>query len=84
MTAPRLSPVVDSVAKMLPQTQNNPSILPSQEASAPQPGRIARWAASRRLRVAGLTLYYLAVIAALIVLYGRGNFSTPRFIYQGF
>jgi hypothetical protein len=62
---------------MLPQPQDNSS-------SGPRSGRLARWAASRRVRVVGLTLYYLAVIAALVVLYGRGNFSTPTFIYQGF
>jgi D-alanine--poly(phosphoribitol) ligase subunit 2 len=31
-----------------------------------------------------LTTYYLAIIAALILLYGRGDFSTPAFVYQGF
>ncbi len=31
-----------------------------------------------------LTLYYLAVIIGLIVLYGRGDFSTPSFVYQAF
>ncbi|PYJ77750.1 MAG: teichoic acid D-Ala incorporation-associated protein DltX [Verrucomicrobia bacterium] len=31
-----------------------------------------------------LILYYLAVIAGLIVMYGRGDFSTPPFVYQGF
>jgi hypothetical protein len=31
-----------------------------------------------------LVLYYLAIIVALIVMYGRGDFSTPRFVYQGF
>jgi hypothetical protein len=35
-------------------------------------------------RVVLLTLYYLAIIAGLIIMYGRGNFSTPKFIYQGF
>jgi D-Ala-teichoic acid biosynthesis protein len=35
-------------------------------------------------RVVLLTLYYLAIIAALILMYGKGNFSTPKFIYQGF
>ena len=30
------------------------------------------------------TLYYAAIIGALIVLYGRGDFSTPPFVYQGF
>lgn len=31
-----------------------------------------------------LLLYYLAIIFGLIVLYGKGDFSTPKFIYQGF
>ena len=31
-----------------------------------------------------LALYYLAIIAVLILLYGKGDFSTPPFIYQGF
>jgi hypothetical protein len=35
-------------------------------------------------RLSLLTLYYLGVIAGLIVLYGRGDFSTPSFVYQGF
>jgi len=37
-----------------------------------------------RARTLGLSLYYLLVIAGLIMLYGRGDFSTPGFIYQGF
>ncbi len=36
------------------------------------------------VRVVALTLYYLAIILGLIALYGRGDFSTPSFIYQGF
>ena len=31
-----------------------------------------------------LVLYYVGIIAALIYLYGRGDFSTPPFVYQGF
>jgi len=31
-----------------------------------------------------LVLYYLGVIAGLIYLYGRGDLSTPPFVYQGF
>ena len=31
-----------------------------------------------------LILYYVAVILALIAMYGRGDFSTPPFVYQGF
>ena len=31
-----------------------------------------------------LILYYVAVILALIAIYGRGDFRTPPFLYQGF
>ena len=31
-----------------------------------------------------LVLYYFAIIAILILMYGRGDFSTPPFVYQGF
>ena len=31
-----------------------------------------------------LFLYYLAIIIGLLLLYGKGDFSTPRFIYQEF
>jgi len=41
-------------------------------------------AAHPRTHLALLTLYYLGIIAALLVLYGRGDFSTPAFVYQGF
>jgi hypothetical protein len=36
------------------------------------------------VHIVGLTLYYLAIILGLILMYGRGDFSTPPFIYQGF
>ncbi len=50
---------------------------------------IAHWIESHprlrtSVRLTLLTIYYLAVIAGLIVLYGRGDFSTPPFVYQGF
>ena len=46
---------------------------------------IRLWAeAHPRTRFALLTMYYLAIIAALILLYGRGDFSTPPFVYQEF
>jgi hypothetical protein len=38
----------------------------------------------RPVRIALLAVYYLLIIAGLIVLYGRGDFSTPPFVYQGF
>ena len=31
-----------------------------------------------------LALYYLAILTTLIIMYGRGDFSTPPFVYQGF
>lgn len=31
-----------------------------------------------------LFLYYVGIILALIALYGRGDFSTPPFVYQEF
>ncbi len=31
-----------------------------------------------------LTLYYLAILIGLLLLYGKGDFSTPPFIYKGF
>jgi hypothetical protein len=31
-----------------------------------------------------LVLYYIGIIVGLIYLYGRGDFSTPPFVYQGF
>ncbi len=39
---------------------------------------------NRRARTAMVAVYYLAILAGLILLYGRGDFSTPGFIYQGF
>ena len=36
------------------------------------------------LRTVWLVIYYLAIIAGLILLYGKGDFSTPSFVYQGF
>jgi hypothetical protein len=46
---------------------------------------LERWLEEHpRTRFAVLAFYYLAVIAALILLYGRGDFSTPPFVYQEF
>lgn len=38
----------------------------------------------RSFRILTLALYYCLIIAALVFLYGRGDFSTPEFVYQGF
>ena len=36
------------------------------------------------LRATVLFLYYLGVIIALLLIYGRGDFTTAPFVYQGF
>ena len=33
---------------------------------------------------AALVLYYMAIIMTLVLMYGRGDFSTPPFVYQEF
>jgi hypothetical protein len=42
------------------------------------------WFARPRVRFAVLTIYYLGILAGLIVLYGKADYSTPPFIYQNF
>ena len=36
------------------------------------------------VRTFTLTLYYLAILLGLILMYGKGDFSAPSFIYQAF
>jgi D-Ala-teichoic acid biosynthesis protein len=36
------------------------------------------------VRLVVLTLYYLAIIAGLILMYGGNNYTPPPFVYQGF
>ena len=45
---------------------------------------LARWWAKPALRATALFLYYLGIIIALLLIYGRGDFTTAPFIYQGF
>ena len=35
-------------------------------------------------RSVALYLYYLGIIVALLLIYGRGDFTTAPFVYQGF
>ncbi len=35
-------------------------------------------------RLIALTLYYLAILLGLILMYGKGDFSAPSFVYQAF
>ncbi len=36
------------------------------------------------VRTIALTLYYLAILLGLILIYGKGGYSAPSFIYQAF
>jgi hypothetical protein len=45
---------------------------------------MSEWLASPWVRFVALTAYYLGILVGLIALYGRGDFSTPPFIYQNF
>jgi len=36
------------------------------------------------LRIVLLAVFYLAVFVSLVVLYGPGDYPTPRFVYQDF
>jgi hypothetical protein len=36
------------------------------------------------VRIISLTLYYVAILVGLILIYGKGNFSAPSFVYQAF
>ena len=51
------------------------------------PSRLAtlrRVAATPWVRLAALVIYYLAILLILLLMYGRGDFNAPPFIYQGF
>jgi hypothetical protein len=45
---------------------------------------VAFFAERPLLRRGVLALYYLAIILTLVLMYGRGDFSTPPFVYQEF
>ncbi len=45
---------------------------------------VRRAGESEALRLILLTLYYLAIIVALIVLYGGATYTPAPFVYQGF
>ena len=35
-------------------------------------------------RVLLLSIYYFAILAGLVIMYGKGNLTSPDFVYQGF
>ena len=44
---------------------------------------LGRLSASDGAKILARTLYYAAIIGALIALHGKGDFSIPPFVYQG-
>jgi hypothetical protein len=48
------------------------------------PALLRKWFTRPGVRFTLLTIYYLGILVALVVFYGRGNFSTPPFVYQNF
>jgi hypothetical protein len=44
----------------------------------------AYFAAHPHQKRMALFCYYLAIILTLVLMYGRGDFSTPPFVYQEF
>ena len=46
--------------------------------------RFREWLAQPSARFVALTIYYVGILVGLVALYGRGDFSTPPFIYQNF
>ena len=45
---------------------------------------LSNWFAQPRIRFVALLVYYLGILVGLIALCGKGDFSTPTFIYQNF
>ena len=41
-------------------------------------------AAKSSPKVIWLTLYYLAILVAVVILHAQGNFTAPPFVYAGF
>ena len=48
------------------------------------PVLLSAWFARPWVRFVALTIYYLGILVGLIAIYGKGDFSTPPFIYQNF
>jgi hypothetical protein len=43
-----------------------------------------RLASDGWVRAAALTVYYLAILVGVVLMYGLRNFTNPPFVYQGF
>lgn len=69
----------------MPSTTST-TAAPRTERRIPDIGQAAsRWfPPGSRARSILLFVYYLAILIGLLLIYSRGNFDTPTFIYQGF
>ena len=47
-------------------------------------GKIRKFLTNPIIKTIALTIWFLAIVFALVVMYGKGNFATPSFIYQAF
>lgn len=54
------------------------------EANAPKAEPVVELRLHGWPRSVAILLYYLAILLALLLIYGRGDFATAKFIYQGF
>jgi hypothetical protein len=45
---------------------------------------IAACCSNAAVRGVAMTMYYLAILVGLLMIYGAGDWSTPSFVYQGF
>ena len=64
-------------------TDSTPTPLPTAPVAHVRETLAHLWA-KPSLRATALFLYYLGIIIALLLIYGRGDFTTAPFIYQGF
>ena len=61
-----------------------PAVTPRQMTSETILQPLVRLRANPWLRATLLFLYYLGIIIGLLFIYGRGDFKTAPFVYQGF
>lgn len=50
----------------------------------PAAQHVRAFAARPAVRIVLLSIYYFTILLGLLLIYGKGDFSTPPFIYQGF
>jgi hypothetical protein len=74
-------PARAGAAAVLPKWSSRPPLWPV--VTAVHGGVLGAWRHDL-VRLVALTVYYLAIIMALIALYGGNEYVPPPFVYQGF